>query len=347
MRIERSTHNHGNLYPEVHNYLKQLPEHVLHYSEFRQRPPFSIYSLSTKRVIDAFHKLLHELEHLNSATFNADGLLDYDIDKISACQIELLESMQSHIDDCYLILKVTMHPYVSLNKQYIYTDTWLEKAKHPTFNSFRQSINDYREYVAKIVNKAKHNHGRLRTIVMHSITPEVRAFSPDTGLNYLFNNLRVHGYYLEGVHDNGAVGPDPDIHEGGNTAISFNYDLRKHFANFYRIGKLLNKYLKNAYRKSNLTFPHSSNVKANHHHEILEYVAESISSMPFVMMENERNRKTPVITLLKRNEDRILCVELPGNKGLILDPKAKIRMSTKFQIDPSGKPMKVPYFNGY
>ncbi|MDB9513204.1 hypothetical protein PN499_18580 [Kamptonema animale CS-326] len=149
-KIERKTHRDGNLHPKAFNCLKLLPESFTYHKDHTERHPYSIYSFSVQRVMKSFNDLLDETDRISTALFNVDGYLDYPLDNLPNLQRELLHALQSHIDDCYLILKV-IHPSSPQVKNK-FVESWLEKAKHPAYKDFYNSINDYRKSFAPIVN---------------------------------------------------------------------------------------------------------------------------------------------------------------------------------------------------
>jgi hypothetical protein len=255
MKIDRKTYRDGNLHPEAFNYLKCLPSNIDYYKNHTERHPLSIYSLSLQKVMKAFIAILDEIEQVNYALFNAEGKLDYSLTKLSILQKELLESLLYHIDDCYRVLKV-LHPYSAIEERFV--ESWLQKAKNPAYKDFSQAIKSYRESFAPIVNKIKHNGSTLRAIIMHSHEQNLVTNPLEKKIKVFPENIRLAGYFLEGVHPNGNIGPDPEIHQNGKSAISLNRDLRYHFAHIYRIGHHLKKAIIKTVRhveKTDLPYP--------------------------------------------------------------------------------------------
>ncbi|MFM2315617.1 MAG: hypothetical protein RLZZ04_4895 [Cyanobacteriota bacterium] len=246
MKLERQTDRDGNLYPEVFNYLESLPDNVIFHSSYSERHPLSIYSLSIQRIIEAFKEVLDEINLIYAALFDAKGNLNHRLDKLPKLHKELLSSLQSHIDDCFRILK-TIHPPISKNEMFV--ERWLEKAKHPTYKDFENAIKDYRNSFFPIVNKIKHSGGQLRSLLMYSGNKGWIEYHSKTRIKLFPHNTRIVGYYIEGVQSDDCIGADPEIHPGGNTAISFNRDLRFHFANLYRISHHLKRAVVKAVQK--------------------------------------------------------------------------------------------------
>jgi hypothetical protein len=245
--------------------------------------------------------------------FNADGNLYYPLKKLPNFQKELLHTLQSHIDDCYCILKV-IHPYDSKVPEK-HSDRWLDKVGHPAYKDFRNAINDYRESFAPIVNKIKHNGGQLRPIMMYSRGRGIVAHTVETGIQTFPKNARIVGYFLEGMQPNGHIGPDCEIHPGGITAISLNRDLRYHFANLYRVGDHLMAAIARTVRHFHkIKLPRDVAVNDSASQYNIESIAERISKLPPLFFENEFSKKTPNIKFHRHNANADLILEFPGSQ---------------------------------
>jgi len=86
MKLERKTYRDGNLHPKAFNCLKLLPESFTYHNEHNQRHPFSIYSNSIQEVMQSFNAVLNEIDQISTALFNAEGNLDYPLDKLPDLQ---------------------------------------------------------------------------------------------------------------------------------------------------------------------------------------------------------------------------------------------------------------------
>src|SRR4028119_436828 len=163
-KLERKTHRDGNLHPKAFNCLNLLPENFSYHKDHKNlRSPFSIYSNSIQEVMQSFNAVLDEIDQISTALFNAKGDLDYSLEKLPNLQKNLLSALQSHIDDCYSILKV-IHPSDEKFQKLSAAD-WLKEVKHPAYKQFRGANDNYRESFALIYNKIKHHGGKLRPII--------------------------------------------------------------------------------------------------------------------------------------------------------------------------------------
>lgn len=254
--------------------------------------------------------------------------------------LPLLSSLQSHIDDCFRILK-TIHPPISNNE--IFVERWLKKAKHPTYENFKTAIQDYRNSFSPIVNKIKHNGGQLRSLLMYSGDKGLNEYHPRTGLKTFPHNARIVGYYIEGAQSDDCIGADPEIHPGGNTAISINRDLRFHFANLYRIGRHLKCTVIKAVKKLyGVKLAYHTVVKTASRYQEIETVAERINRLPYLFFPNELSKKIPSMNFYKGINSSKLILNFPGSDPVKWHGSTKIL--GEFQIDSVYLKYKLPYF---
>jgi hypothetical protein len=327
MKILRSTVQDGNVFPIVYNYLRSLPTVALHHTDHSLRHPLAIYSISLERVTNAFSSVLDEYNKLSKVPMNEDDEPRLDFDPLITTQTELLESMQTHIDNSYQILK-SLHPPIlhpPIKKTAHFANQWLAEAKHPSVANFTHLIKPYRDSFAPIVNKIKHEYGRLQAIWL-----------------YCPPGLHIGGYFLEGVDKRGTLGPHMQLH-GGNTALSVNRDLRYHFANLYQVDHRLMEAIVAALSKTyNYTFPSSIRVEENS--ESIERVAERISQLPFFFFPDEVNKPTPTLHFHKDAEN----VELTSNVNSFIkvsSPSGKMRIITAYAGDGVTTSWRLPYPN--
>jgi hypothetical protein len=330
MKLERMTSRDGNLYPEVFNYLRLLPDEVLFHSAHKERHPFSIYTLSLQRLTKAFKDLLDEIKQISAALLDVKGNFNYRLDKIPELQEELLRSLESHIDDCHIIIRVLHKP-----EQW---ETW--KKKH--LKRFNAAIKGYRDSFARIINKIKHNYGRIRPVMMYSPGKNLTAYSSTTGIKIPYRNPRIVGYFLEGVHSDGCIGPDTDIHPSGNTAISLNRDVRRHFANLYRIGHYLKcSVVESVYDLYQLDLPQPGRVESTSYNYEIEQIAERINQLPPLFFQNEFSESTPVISYYRNQQGADLVIDFLDSYNVSWDGKAIVH--AEFQVDSVCLQYRPPY----
>lgn len=344
MKIKLTSWQHGNLQPEAFNLLKHLPDEMLHYADHQLRHPFSIYSLSLQKVFENFEKLLnlHEKIQISSLRTLTDSAQSLGMEELLDVQEALFHSLMQHVDDCYLILK-SVHPADSAIKKR-FANAWLQKKNSCVYQKFKDGIESYHKILRDVVNKIKHNHGRLRPVMMHSGPRGVSEFRRDSRICLPPREFKVLGYFLEGVNLDGTIGVDRDFH-GGDYGNSLNRDLRLHCANVYRIGRHLAKALKSIAKQeggivlSSEPF-HLGN--ASLASDRISKVLENISSIPFVFFYNETLKNTPVIDFNSTQKGDKLLVSLPGSQGHLL--KGETFISAQFQVDSVALSYRPPYF---
>jgi hypothetical protein len=59
--------------------------------------------------MQSFHAVLDEIDQISTALFNADGHLDYPLDKLPGLQKELLYALQFHMRIAIVFLKLFIH----------------------------------------------------------------------------------------------------------------------------------------------------------------------------------------------------------------------------------------------
>ncbi len=279
----------GNLYPEAFNCLHSLPDIALQHADHGLRHPLGIYSISLGRVIQAFQSVLAENEKVYQAPLKEDDLINFNPDVLLKAQQELLDSLMAHIDDGYQILKA-LYPASRLTrtKSVHFADKWLQEARHPTVARFKRLIRPYRDTFAPIVNRMKHEHGRLRTLMMRNFDDQHNA------------RQRIVGYFVEGVDKHGTVGPDIKIH-GAGRAISFHRDLRYHFVHLYKVDHFLSNAIVEAINKTyRIQFSPSAYIDTPTPE--IKTIADSISHLPFLFFFDEVSKITPTVGLTTNNQ---------------------------------------------
>jgi len=74
---------------------------------------------------------------------------------------------------------------------------------------YDRTVASARQFLAVQENEIKHKQARIRLVRAVSAVEE------------------VHGYFVDGVNKEGALGPNPIVHDGGKTAYSFNRAFRQ------------------------------------------------------------------------------------------------------------------------
>ena len=176
MIIKRNVIKDGNIKPEAYNLLNNLPVEGLYHKSYNYLHPLGIYNRSITSIFNGFKDVLYELnkveEEIKSfevfnkkVAFNSTNLLK--------AQKDLLSSIQSHIDDCFHILKAITPP-PNLDEFNSNVRRSMERSPYQWLihtNSkqnvleFKNNIGEYKFFIDSIVNKLKHEHRRLRDII--------------------------------------------------------------------------------------------------------------------------------------------------------------------------------------
>lgn len=339
MIIKRSIEKDGNIKPEAYSLLNNLPNEVLLHKLYGDLHPLGLYNRSLSRVSNSFLEVLNELRQIETEISNSktypDDFSDYEPSGLLKSQKELLHSIQSHFDDCFRILKVTS-PYPNMDhitsrkrkSMERSLSAWLFITEHPTFPFFKKDIQKYKTFVDLIVNKLKHEHGRLRDMIM-------------------FNDLEIHekrlGYYIEtsGVNSEGKVflGPDPKIHLN-REGFSYARDLSIHFYNIYKISY----HLKNALLKS-FEEQHNINLTGKFYFEDISTdfvdIKDKICDLKLKFFPSEYPKPLPMIEWDSHRKDTLILA-LDHEFRLNSDFFGKIRTISSWTADGTTKSFIIP-----
>ncbi len=236
-----------------------------------------------------------------------------------AAHTELLEAMSSHIEDAFQIMKACHPSRPDIDEPF--ADKWLEKARFRGARHFKQAVKPYRDVVSLLVNRVKHEHGQLRLIA--------------------FSNGIVHapGYYLEAIGSDGVAGQDPTLHPG-NTAFSFNRDLRLHFVHIYEIGNALKAVLSPALRQCGIRV--SGRPVGNASKDFL-VLAKRVESLGTVVFPDEVRKPTPHVRIQGEGEDVTLAVRFPS-LAAFRAPDPSMTVTALIRGDGFTNQYRVPYF---
>lgn len=217
MKIKRTIIEDGNLHPKSINAVTNLPKDFIFSDKYYLREPEVILNLSYQRLFKAFNNTLNLESELKEKFRKERNVLDSDFEKLEALILEVLESINSNLEDYLHILKATTPANIkTLDIKEKFVSRWLKKAKHPTYGSFYKSIKKYKEEIAYYINQSKHEHGRIEVLVGY------------------FNEKFTMGYNMRYVGD--TPGGPMEILDL-NMFKSILVDLNYHFYQVYRISE--------------------------------------------------------------------------------------------------------------
>ena len=218
MRIVRRSDIHGSLLPSAMCAIDAIPPQYLYHEKHQLLHPKSAYGTSIRLLTAAWTKALDDLSTLRVRY--AAGEDEMFLMDVAVSYSALLHKLNEHFDACYAVLRSLSNTLES--KPALVHSQYLERAKFIGWKHFREATRNYREsHIGLIVNALKHSQGELCPLYFHSLS----EFRP--------------GYFLRGLLPGGVRGPDPRLHRGGNTAISFSRDMLIHLWWMYRTSDLL------------------------------------------------------------------------------------------------------------
>jgi hypothetical protein len=317
MKIKRGISINGNLDTHLFDVVSNIPDNILFYNEHDNlRHPLGIYNISTTRVLNAFEELAILLNTVKPS-----------LEELQKKHQELLDSLMAFIDDGYLIMK-TIFPKALVNKEIRFADSWLKKIDKSSIEKFQAHLNPFREErLALIVNKVKHNHARYCHVQSATIFGKIR------------------GYYIEGVTENSHIIPNSDIHKKYKnlwTAISFNYDIKNYFVEFYIISELIANTMVDLISIHNDTQLSLVNNKCARDPKILT-ICREIAKVPNLFFPDEYEKEIPQIIF--DEENAIIELIKPADKKFKrqLRRYSNAKISTVMNGDGVTKTWALPY----
>lgn len=268
--------------------------------ELGLRHPLAIYNVSINTVINAFNTLLDTLALYNDS--DHEKRLG---DKVGASLVQstdhLLDAVMEHFDDCENIVKVF---YASSEK----------KLCGKALRNLNQTVRQCRDFVAKQVNAIKHNQGRVRLIEFRN--PEIK----------------VIGYFIEGVLADGAIGPNPEVHSGGNTAFSYVRVLRYLLATVIFVSRALVSQLN---QRSRVSSPLKKEGLGG-----FSQVAQRIVALGDYLFPDELDGLIPRI---EWQQDKKALIEYPSKSKCGKPPPEPFRINFIHRGDGISRSFKLPY----
>ncbi|MCS6232793.1 hypothetical protein G3488_18315 [Shewanella baltica] len=291
--------------PEVIPLLNALPDDGLFHEKYQLMHPCDVYSSVFEEAVESGLKLTRDVlcMHEKKANGGSDNELDLSIKNGT---FHFLFSMTNFLDGCQSIIKS------------LFEDT---KSKDFTRanREFLSSIREYNDYVRKSVNYIKHRHRVVRTIY-----------------GSWEENLII-GYYIEGVVTKGMLGPDPDIHNESNCAISLNRDIPYHLCNIFSVSAVLASLVRNRFKLK------LSDIKSykNQDERILKFI-DSASKLPRTYFPDELKMNWPEINL--KSENQLAKIIYPSSRKPDNMRLHDMKISLSSTVRSRSRSLKLPYF---
>lgn len=222
--ILRSYDNDGNILPSIYNLVESIPKEFSYHIDYKKRPPNAIIFRSLDRIFYSFDTLINDIITFEDEfkVYEIERFKEYDVRSLQNNFLELLESINSFLEDCNHVFQVTT-PYKSEFDNYkdSFIHKILNKYKHPTFNKFYSEIKDYRDEISRIINEYKHQHGRLN-IICGCLDEEIT-------ICYYIDNIDFENEDVLNLID-------------FNRIKSFRIEINYHFFQLYKISDTFCKY---------------------------------------------------------------------------------------------------------
>ncbi len=289
--------------------LRNLEGIPLFHSEKSFRHPLESYSITFADVFQKTVTLIENLQSIDSDLAYLGNKKQGWEEKLSSDTDNWLDSIIQHIDTCKGILSC----FFSKDE---------EKKKNKCITLFSKEIEQYRKEVATIVNLIKHHQRFVRIIYFHWIG----GFVP--------------GYFIEGIFQEGVIGPDPLVHKRGNTAISFNRNLPLHICNILFISNILSQSIYEITKRS-ISIKNQEPYK----NDYLTKALKSLSLSKMIYFPDEIKKPVPYIRWhLKENNEIKILIEMPSKICKISSVPDKCRIQIAMRFGEVYRTYKIPYF---
>lgn len=206
--IEIEASASADIRPEVALLLRGIPQSRSYHDSYRLRHPSAIYHLSLERLVPRFNRVIEDFQSL-AVIFTRQSRPPEDFTWLASVE-PLLYAVLEHIEDCQNVL-LCLFPDAKSAK------------RDNAFKHYNAEVKRYRKPLAKIVNAIKHGSRHLRPCIMYD------------------SRRVVPGYFVEGMVAADVVGPDPDFHPHGDSAISLWRDRKRLFCTIFLVARKLQK----------------------------------------------------------------------------------------------------------
>lgn len=221
MKLIIKKDDYGNLDTALYNLLINIAndtEFKLFHAEHSLRHPVSIYSI-------AFNKVLTYADQAVRYILNGQSP-----DKVTNMTYyeSFLKSCNEFYDDLFNIIKCF---YAHDGKNIVKAKDWVQNIDKKGINVLLANSKDHLYDTRYIVNKLKHEHGRIEQITVSSYIGSCK------------------GFFLE-KYINDSLVPDPEVHKlykKRGTAFSYLQNMLKNISCIYLISNQVSEYLKNKF----------------------------------------------------------------------------------------------------
>jgi hypothetical protein len=278
-------------------YLKAIKHIEIPAAHKGVRHPLGLYNISLKDVISSAKILTEEI--------SACGPFDDPV----ACEKFLASKLISSTTKLFIL---SMEQHLDACEKVITSYAKDEKQAKRMVREFKTSLGRYGTHILVQANHIKHRHDAIRNLCLTT------------------HFCAVPGYFLEGGLDAETAGPDPIIHDGGNTAFSYFRELRLFCSGIVFISRRLNSIL-----QINL-----GKMEINDEKEVdgLAELVAKIASFPLFMFPDEYKKEYAQASV----KNGILFVSF-GSKKPPPNTYLIVNFKTSLSMDGITTTYRVPY----
>ena len=292
--------------PKAYRVLRSLSGVATYHSHLGVRHPGAAYNTSLARVGQRLLNVLQFVHQFQTPERASPDEKDDFRDTLLEATDHLLDALMEHVDDCGTLLKSFFSP-----------DDGAKSAA--AYSLFKREVKSYRGHIGEIDNYLKHKQGRLRLLY----------FAWPTG--------SCLGYYVEGpIRDGEGLGPVQHIHHGGDTAFSFNRDIRLHICNIFAVGAGLANVLRDVCKVP----PTQQVLEQESAAGPWAQVLRQASSLPLMFFPDEVSRPIPNVIV---NEEKV-HIEFPSRDASVKPPPLPCRIRAAWHGDGVTRTFKMPYY---
>ncbi|EHU4978470.1 hypothetical protein [Vibrio vulnificus] len=248
----------GEYLPNLYEFLAGVDEEKLYYKEHGLLHPADIYLEVFDEVVRSGTTLLKALDEMNHDYSKRKD------DNFYSLILRFLFSLSNYIDGCQSITK-TFYPKGS-------------KLIGKVNRDFKSQCGTYIDYVNAKVNYIKHRHRKLATCL------------------FQWEKEFIIAYYIAGIVGDDMIGPEPDLHEDPNCAISLNWDIPFHIFNIYFLSASLEATLRGELKIKNKT----NNVSNSRSQEKYKDFLWMASSLTRNLLPDEIYKKQAIVKVSER-----------------------------------------------
>lgn len=304
-----------SLNPPIVDYLKNIPEDRVfgHLHPNKIRHPGALFNHSQDKIIGVLKEYIQIKNEMNNRIMNNN-----DKERLITNVTKMISHICSFEDEAYLML-VSLSPPATDNPKFAYE--WLKENKYEFgANLFRSSSVSAMELWNQINNRIKHNGQRL------------------SGISSSDGKIIINGFFVEGIDENSAVGPDKQIHDtmlNGTFGLSFDRVALMILFLFYflsdKLCKSIRKHMKEYY---NFTLEKSDELTKTSTN--LSQIWNAFNKIEYMFFPQEYKLKFPKI----KKEKSIYKLTYPH--GDILYKPENVNITASLNADGYSRKYKLP-----